>query len=245
MLQSTKAIILRTTAYGDTSLIVSAFTERYGLQQYMVKGARKSGKKGGSLASMLQPAAILELVVYHHEQKQLQLVKEIKWDTVYSQVMSGISKNAIALFMVELLTKCLKQPEQNDELFEFVESNLQLLDQCDSVVAANIPLFFALKLAGILGFRMEDEYSDDQQFLDLQAGNFCKEPPFHGMYLDPLLSQVTHQLLQHSNAITLYRIKLHQSQRRELLQAYIHFYQFHIADFGHMKSVQVLQEVLS
>jgi DNA repair protein RecO (recombination protein O) len=244
MLQSTKAIILRTVAYGDTSLIVSAFTEKYGLQQYMVKGARKSGKKGGSQSSMLQPAAILELVVYHNEQKQLQLVKEMKWDVVYAQVMSGISKNAIALFMVELLTKCVKQPETNDELYAFVESNLLLLDSCDNAVAANLPLYFALKLAGILGFRMEDEYNMAQTYLDLQAGTFVQEPPIHGMYLEPALSEVTYQLLQHDNAITLYRIKLQQTQRRELMQAYMHFFQFHISDFGNMKSLQVLQEVL-
>jgi len=244
MLQSTKAIILRTVAYGDTSLIVSAFTERYGLQQYIVKGARKTSKKGGSQASMLQPAAILELVVYHNEQKQLQLVKEMKWEVVYAQVMSGISKNAIALFMVELVTKCLKQPETNDELYVFVESNLLLLDSCDNAVAANLPLYYSLKLAGILGFRIEDEFNEEQPYLDLQAGSFVSEPPIHGMYLEPALSEVTYQLLQHDNAITLYRIKLHQTQRRELMQAYIHFFQFHISDFGQMKSLQVLQEVL-
>jgi DNA repair protein RecO (recombination protein O) len=244
MLQSTKAIILRTVAYGDTSLIVSAFTERYGLQQYMVKGARKSGKKGGSQASMLQPASILELVVYHHDQKQLQLVKEMKWEVVYAQVMAGISKNAIALFMVELLTKCVKQPEPNEELYTFVESTLLLLDSCDNAVAANLPLYFSLKLAGILGFRMEDTYDDAHAYLDLQAGSFVDEPPIHGMYLDPVLSEVTFQLLQQDNAITLYRIKLNQGQRRELMQAYIHFFQFHISDFGQLKSLQVLQEVL-
>ncbi len=244
MLQTTKAIILRTVAYGDTSLIVSAFTQRYGLQQYMVKGARKSGKKGGSLASMLQPAAILELIVYHNDQKQLQLVKEMRWEVVYATVMSGISKNAIALYMVELLSKCLKQPETNDELFAFVESTLILLDGCDNAVAANLPLYYALKLAGILGFRMEDEYHQEQRYLDLQAGSFVHEPPIHGMYLDPVLSEVTHQILQHDNAVTLYRIKLNQGQRRALMQAYIHFFQFHISDFGQMKSLQVLQEVL-
>ena len=64
------------------------------------------------------------------------------------------------------------------------------------------------------------------------------------MYLDAALSQVAFELLQQDNAITLYRIKLNQQQRRELLQGFIHFFQYHVADFGRLKTVQVLQEVL-
>lgn len=244
MLQTTKAIILRTTAYGDTSLIVSAFTERYGLQQYMVKGARKSSKKGSSMNSMLQPAAIVEMVVYHNELKQLQFVKELRWAVVYQQIMHNVHRNAVALYMIELLSKTLRQPETNQELYAFVEDSLCLLDACDTAVMANLPLYFSLRLAALLGFRIDDDKPDGTCFLDLQAGNFDTEPPIHGMYLDAALSEVAYELLQQHNAITLYRIKLNQQQRRELLQGFIHFFQYHVADFGRLKTVQVLQEVL-
>jgi DNA repair protein RecO (recombination protein O) len=244
MLQTTQAIILRIVPYGDTSLIVSAFTQRYGIQQYMVKGARRTSKKGSSQAPFLQPAAILELVVYHNDLKQLQIIKEMRWAHVYSQVMQNISRNAIALYMVELLSKCLRQPEANEELFVFAAQQLQLLDTCDNAVAANLPLYFTLQLAAHLGFRMEDEYDARHPYLDLREGVFVSEPPIHGMYTDPQLSEVTHQLLQHDNAITLYRIKLNHQQRRALLQAYTHFFQYHVADFGQLKTLAVLQEVL-
>jgi Recombination protein O C terminal. len=35
----------------------------------------------------------------------------------------------VALFMIELLTKCLKQPEANPELFEFCEDAFIHLDE--------------------------------------------------------------------------------------------------------------------
>ncbi|MCU0395579.1 MAG: DNA repair protein RecO [Chitinophagaceae bacterium] len=244
MLQQTKAIILRIVPYGDTSLIVSAFTERYGIQQYMVKGARKASRKGSSQSSFLQPGALLDLVVYHNELKQLQIIREMKWAWVYTQVMANISRNAIALYMVELLSKCLRQPETNADLFAFAEQHLLLLDQCDNAVAANLPLYFTLQLAAQLGFRIEDEYNEAHPYLDLREGQFVPEPPIHGMYTDPRLSALTHELLQQENAITLYRLKMHHQQRRELLQAYAHFFHYHISDFGQLKTLQVLQEVL-
>ena len=46
MLHNTKGIVLRVTKYGDTSIIMTAYTELFGVQQYMVKGVRVTSKKG-------------------------------------------------------------------------------------------------------------------------------------------------------------------------------------------------------
>lgn len=244
MLQTTRAVVLRSVAYGDSSLIVSAFTERFGLQQYMVKGARKAGKKTAPLALMLQPAAILEMVVYHHPTRQLQMIREARWSIVYSGLMGSITRHTIALYMVELLHHCLRQPEPHETLFEFVSSNLLMLDQCDGPVMANLPLYFTLKLAGWMGFLPEGQFSESRPYLDLREGVFCAEPPVHGMYLDEAMSKITQVILEQENPVTLYRIKLNHLQRRALLNDYIRFYQYHFNEFGKLKTLPVLQEVL-
>lgn len=245
MLQRTRGIVLRTTAYGDTSLIASVLTEEGGLQQYMVKGARKQGKKGGSQAAMLQPAAILDLVVYHNPLRNLQYIREMQWAHVYAQVYSSISRHAVAMFMIELLTRCMKQPEVNTSLFAWAETNLLQLDEAEAGAAANMPLHFGVELAAQLGFQLQNNYSPSSCWLDLQEGSFVKEPPIHGMYFNRAQSQVIHQLLEHETAVTLYRIKLNRLQRREMIEGMLHFYRFHIADFGEMKTLDVLEAVLA
>ena len=45
MVHKTKGIILRSVKYGETSLIVTAFTELFGLQSYLVNGVRTVSKK--------------------------------------------------------------------------------------------------------------------------------------------------------------------------------------------------------
>jgi Recombination protein O C terminal. len=62
---------------------------------------------------------------------------------LYQNIFSDIKKNAVSLFMVELLTKCLKQPETNEDLFHFVEDAFLHLDESGETVTANFPLFFA------------------------------------------------------------------------------------------------------
>jgi DNA repair protein RecO (recombination protein O) len=109
-LHHTKGIVLRTVKYGETSVIVTIFTELFGIQSYLVNGVRTASKKGSGKANLFQPTSILDMVVYHNELKQLQRIKEFRWSFLYQHILSDVRKNAVALFTVELLTKCLKQP---------------------------------------------------------------------------------------------------------------------------------------
>ena len=70
-LQHTKGVVLRTLKYGETSVIVTIFTELFGIQSYIVNGVRVSTKKGSGRANLFQPSAILEMIVYHNEIKQI------------------------------------------------------------------------------------------------------------------------------------------------------------------------------
>jgi DNA repair protein RecO (recombination protein O) len=244
-LHHTKGIVLRTVKYGETSIIVSIFTELFGLQSYLVNGVRVSTKKGSGKASLFQPAAILDLVIYHNELKQLQRIKEFKWGYLYKDIFTNVPKNAISLFMVELLTKCLKQPEGNPELYYFVEDAFIHLDSSDAAVAANFPLFFALHMPVFFGFRCNDNFNEERPFLDLQEGVFVGEKPSHPYFLEDKYAYITSQLLRVQQPEELRDIKLHQEFRRNLLYAYERYYALHIQDFGSMRTLPVLKELLS
>ena len=244
-LHKTKGLVLRTVKYGETSIIATMFTELFGVQSYLVNGVRTSAKKGTGKASLFQPAAILDLVVYHNELKHLNRIKEFKWAFIYQHIFSSVPRNAVALFMVELLTKCLKQPEGNPELFQFTEDIFMKLDESSGAVMANLPLFFALHLPFHFGFRITDNFSEENPYLDLQEGNFVAELPRHLHFLGDKQAAVTSQLLKVMQPEELEDIKLNHDFRRNLLYVYETFYALHIADFGTMKSLPVLREILS
>lgn len=244
MLHKTKGIVLRTVKYGETSVIVTIFTELFGIQSYLVNGVRTSSKKGMGKANLFQPAAILDLIAYHNELHHLQRLREFKWSYLYEHLFFDVVKNSVALFMIELLTKTLKQPESNAELFYFAEDAFMHLDKADGQITGNFPLFFALHLATFYGFRFSDRYSEQTAYLDLQEGEFVAEHPVHPYFLGYPYSYITSQLLRVMQPAELTQIKLNQDTRRILLQAYQTFYALHIQDFGVMKTLPVLQEVL-
>lgn len=244
-LHKTKGIVLRTVKYGETSIIVTIFTELFGVQSYLVNGVRASTKKGTGKANLFQPSVMLDLVVYHNELKHLNRIKEFKWGNLYQHILSDVRKNAVALFMVELLTKCLKQPESNPELFHFTEDVFMKLDESSGTIMANLPLFFALHLPFHFGFRITDDFSEKNTFLDLQEGNFVAEQPHHRNFLEEKQAAVTSQLLKVMQPEELADIKLNHDFRRSLLYVYETYYALHIPDFGTMKSLPVLREILS
>lgn len=225
--------------------MLTVFTELFGLQSYMINGVRTVSKKGSSKAVFFQPSAVLDLVAYHNEYKNLQRIKEYRWAHIYQHIFSDVRKNAVAVFMVELLTKCLKQPEPNAELFYFVEDAFVHLDNASDTVTANFPLFFALHLAGFFGFIISDEYSETQPYLDLEEGRFNANQPLHTNYLDDKAAAVTAHILKAQQPVELEDLKLNQEFRRFLLSSFEAYYRLHISDFGAMKTLPVLREMMN
>src|SRR5579872_1683197 len=154
-LHTTRGIVLRTVKYGETSLIATLYTELFGIQTYLVNGVRTSTRRGPGKANYFQPAAILDLLVYHNDLKNLQRIRELSWAVLYQKIFFDVLKNAVALYMVELLQKTIKQPEPNADLFYFIEDSFLHLDAAEGRVLANFPLFFALHVAGFFGFRIQ------------------------------------------------------------------------------------------
>ncbi len=248
MTYKTKGIVLRNIKYGETSLVVTIYTELFGVQTYMVNAIR-TNKTSGNKAAMFQPAAILEMEVYHNEQKSLQRIKEYNWSFLYMHILSDVVKNSIALYMMELLYKTLKQPEPNSNLFYFCEDALLQLDIADKNIAANFALFFSLHLADFFGFKINGQHIEDinteNLYLDLVEGDFVNKQPIHPNFIHGQLAIVTAELLKVRLPAELQQIKLNHQTRRELLIKFQDYYALHIADFGQMKTLQVLHEVLS
>jgi DNA repair protein RecO (recombination protein O) len=245
MVHTTKGIVLRTVKYGDSSIITTVYTELFGIQSYIVKGVRQSTKRSAGKAGFFQPAAMLEMEVYHNELKHLQFIREYQWSFLYEHVLFDVVKNTVALYVVELLQHSLKQPEANPELFYLIEDTLKQLDRGNETLTGNLPLYFTLHLGRELGFGLGGNYTAQTPILDLQEGNFVSERPAHAYYLEDTMAETTARL----SAIKFYNdleaIQLTRNMRRGLLLAFQHYLALHISDFGEMKSLSILQEILS
>lgn len=243
MTHKTRAIVIKTVKYGETSIVASMLTALFGMQTYLINGVRKT-KKSGEKSILFQPGAILDLVVYHQEQKNLQRIKEAHWAHIHEHILSDVIKNSIASFMMELLQKTIRQPETNIDLYEFCEDCLVCLDKSDRKATANFPLFFALQLPQFFGFKLSlPDSQSETNCLDLKEGFFVSELPEHPMVLTGDAAIITAELLKVSHPEDLDQFDLNQTQRRMLIQRYMQYYALHVPEFGQMKTLSVMYEV--
>lgn len=242
MVQSTKGIVLRTIKYGETSVIANIFTQVFGIQSYIVNGVRTQSKT--SKAHFFQPSSILDMQVYHNDLKNLQRIKELKWTHLYKNVLSDVLKNSVALYMVELLYKCLKQPEPNSELFDFCEDAFLELDTCSAEVAANYPIFFAIQLTYFLGFGLQDNYSEHRNIFNPMEGNFSDKDLPSDYTVSADISKHLSELLKAIHPSDLSEIRLNKNIRRAILSVMENYYGLHVPEFGTMKTLPILHELL-
>lgn len=240
MLCKTKAIIIKTTKYTDSSLIVKAYTEEYGLQSYITNYSRSKKSKGK--ASLFQPLSLVDLVIKQSKKGGLERISDIGIFHPYTTLPYDIIKSSIALFLNEVLHRSLQEEHNDMELFEFIKSSLLILDLNDTS-NGNFHLFFILQLSRFLGFFPQGKYCNNQTIFDLQEGKFSQFEPLHTKYLDTKLSFLLSQLLKQKYD-TLHTVTMSKVQRKEILNSLIVFYQLHIVSFKEIKSQAILQEVI-
>lgn len=243
MLHNTKGIVLRVTKYGDTSIIMTAYTELFGVQQYIVKGVRVSSKKGATKSVFYQPAAILQMEVYHSPMKQLQMVKEVSWDFIYQNIYSDILRSAVATYIVEVLQQTT-QPEPHPELFYLIEDTFKQLDKGGPGLVSNLPIYFLIHLSQTMGFGLQGKYGAQTPILDVREGQFVANTPSHPYFLEALEAQTASHFLEVQFYNDLESIQLSGLQRKKILELFQLSLSWHYKKFNEIKSLPILQEVL-
>ncbi len=240
MLHKTRGIVFKTTDYGESSVIVQVFTEKFGLQSYMVNGAKKPKAKIGR--NMLQPLHLLDMVVYHKNTGNVQRIKELKNSPQLQTIPYDVIKSSLAIFLNEVLYKALKQQAADESSFDFVFSAIEWLDH-QTEGLANFHLLFLIQLTRYLGFYPDRYLAGEADYFDLKNGVFCRYKPDSVLYLSPPYTQKFAALLQCSFE-NMAQLKLNNDDRRYLVQKLLEYYALHVEGFGNVRSHEVLEEVL-
>ena len=75
-------------------------------------------------------------------------------------------------------------------------------------------------------------------------GHFTSTLPAHAYFMENPHAAITAEILNCMQPLELGQIKLSHQVRRQLLLKYVDYYKLHIADFGQMRSLDILHEVL-
>ncbi|AOM77838.1 DNA repair protein RecO [Pedobacter steynii] len=241
MLHKTRGIVLKTTLYSENSVVVQMFTEKFGIQSYMINGVKKP--KAKIRMNMLQPLHLVEMVVYHKANASIQRISELRPSPIFRSIPYDIIKSTITMFLNEVLYKSIRQQMSDEHLFNFIFNAICWFDESEEL-NVNFHLAFLLKLSRYLGFAPSAETKSNQSYFDLQEGEFKSMPPVHPYFIDKVDAALFMSLytLPFEKII---EIKLENKTRRSILDKILVYYTLHTASFGEIRSHQVLEDVLS
>ena len=239
MLVKVRAIVLHCQPYSDTANIVHMYTEEFGRLSYLA--GKTSNRKSKLRSAFFQPLSLVEFEADHQGNRGLQRIKEIRSLCPLSDILSTPVKNAIALFLAEVLYRSLRETEKNPALFLYLFQSIQLLDLCKTGLA-NFHLVFLLKLTRYLGFYPNIEDKNEGGYFDLQGGSFSLTRPFHNAWLTPEQAKDFVQLMR-ITFDNLEAFKFNHRERVEILRQILNYYRMHLTEFPTIKSLEVMQEL--
>ncbi|GAA4319890.1 DNA repair protein RecO [Mucilaginibacter gynuensis] len=240
MLHKTRGIVFKTTDYSESSVVVQIFTEKFGLQSYLINGVKKP--KAKISRNMIQPLHLLDLVVYHKNNGGVQRISELKNAPVFKTIPYDVVKSSIAMFLNEVLYKAAKQQAADENLFSFIFSAIEWLDH-QTEGLANFHLLFLIQLTRYLGFYPDKTWAGNADYFDMKNGVFSRMKPDTTLYLSPPHTQNFYNLL-HCSFENAANIKLTMDERRYLIAKLLEYYALHIENFGNVHSHEILEEVL-
>ncbi len=236
MLITTRAIVLKTIRYGDSKVVLKAWTQHAGLRSYVV---RAGGKRGSGMAT-LQALNRVELVAQEYTDRELHTVREMRVAQPYNNIPIDPLRGSVALFVQEVLYKVLRQEAADDGLNGFLDHALETLDSTPDI--RHYPLLFLIQLSGYLGFFPEPPGPGEDRF-DMREGHFVKGFAEHAHTMPAELSAVLASLLD----VELSEVPqppIPAAQRRELLDHLLLYFRMHLEGLGELRSPAVLHQIL-
>jgi DNA repair protein RecO (recombination protein O) len=129
----TQAIVLRTTAYGDSDQIVTFFTREYGKIKGIAKGARRSRKR---FVNALEPFCCSEINFSRRNPEHLDFIDACDVFSHFPDIRNNLEKTLIASYMIELIDQFTPEHKKSETSFNLLYDFLVLLEKK--------PLSFAL-----------------------------------------------------------------------------------------------------
>ncbi len=239
MLQKSKAIVLNSIKYGDSSLIIDLLTEEEGRLSFMVRLSKTS--KGKIKKQYFQPMTLLDIEFDFRPHANMQHIKDVRIDIPFTTIPFDPIKSSILLFVSEFLLYTTRSEQNNKALFQFVAKSVEWLDTA-TCHFANFHLTFMLHLSKFIGFYPNLSEATPYAFFDLRSAEFCQYTPLHSDYLRPTDANILLKLFRMDfESMRFFRFS--RIERNQITEIILRYYALHVPNMPVLNSFVILKEL--
>lgn len=239
MLEKLNGIVLHVLRYSDKNSIVHILTNRRGRMSFLLpQGSTKGARMRNA---MFMPLSLIEFEAKILPGRDLHTFRDARSTATLAKLYADPTKNAIAMFISELLTRSIQESEENTHLFRFIEASIQLLNEMEAGIA-NFHIWFLYNLGSFLGIQPDTDTYREGYWFDMSNGVFTHERPLHGNLLTPQEAPVI-LLLSRMTSRNLHHFRFNRTQRGEILDIALSYYRLHNSMIGTLRSPDILKQL--
>ena len=150
MIASTRAIVLNTHQYGDTSLICNLFSEDYGKLSVISKGARTVKNPNRAI---LQPLNYIELCYYYKAKRNIQFLKEASINNHYFKLKKNYKKLLYGYAVIDIVNQTSQAENSCNIIFRLSHKVLKKINDDKNNNSELYFIFFQIQLLRYLGYQ--------------------------------------------------------------------------------------------
>ncbi|MCH8546387.1 MAG: recombination protein O N-terminal domain-containing protein [Cryomorphaceae bacterium] len=232
-------VILKRFPFGENGVVVHVFSDAFGRVPLLVKNARS--RKSVLPYGLLRPLYLFEGVL--KKSGNFYQVREARPSMLQDSIMSDPRKTAIAFFLADVWSGCLREEDRQVEMFHFVNDVVYSLETLNGGWSY-FHHWVMLKTAHHLGFSPGVSRQENVTYLDLQQGEYTSQLPFHPNVSQPddakCISILCGQT-EFSPDLTLPNWT--NARKHDVLKQLIDFFRLHVDGFKVPQSLEVLQSM--
>ena len=148
----TKAIVLRTRRMGETSKLVTLYTEEFGKISVTAKGARRPKSKFGA---GLEVMTEIQAVCYVRDDRDLHTLSDCEVLRTFPQLLNDIQRMAYGSGACEMVDRLTIDGEPAERLYRCLIGVLAGFEEVESAQIEPLFWYYQLRVADALGYRPE------------------------------------------------------------------------------------------
>lgn len=152
LILKTRAVVLRSQRIGETSKLVTLYSEELGKLKTRARGARKPESKFGAALELLTE---VQAVCYVRDDRDVHTLSECSISRSFPGLVANLDRLAFGSAALELIEYLTIENEPNKRLYLCLSGVLGALEEVDLDRAEVVFWYFELRVAEALGYRPE------------------------------------------------------------------------------------------
>lgn len=242
MITHTKAVILKSVDYQESSKIVTVLTREHGKIALIARGAKRPKNK---LSGLIEIGNILDVVYYYKATRQVQNLSEAALQYASQSFRIDIQKSSLLYATLELAGQLVHENEVNIAVFDFLYTFIPWLGNAKTVHPSMF-CYVQIRCAELVGFNITLEQDDTSTtlFFDIPHGCISNQYKSELSYkLTVLQARFMKEALT-SRSPNIFKLGLMGGELKQLIHHLDVYFKYHIEGYQDRHSDVIFEQML-